>query len=337
MRILNAGIIVTMLCVLLNRWASGAPPGEGESDAATQFLIRINTGDNGVVRRAGRETTDEEGQVVGLNLTACPLQPGDAQIISQFKQLRSLILSRTSISDDDVAAVSQLPKLGRLDLSDTRISNAALVHVSQLKLLTELSLSSTSISNNAIPELARLPLLQHLNLSRTKLTDASAETLATLNGLVSIKLSETPIGDPVLESLGQLPLLRTATFGGTKVTEAGLARFAELERFQWMETDETVVREFAQRMEAGDTIAVENMLGFGLRMPSEGTFRIKAVEKQPATSKDESLKVSRWQVDKVSRWRVEWDWKAKQEDIGLFVQILIQQRTVTVTEAGILE
>ncbi|MCA9029573.1 MAG: leucine-rich repeat domain-containing protein, partial [Planctomycetaceae bacterium] len=203
------------------------------------------------------------------------------------------------------------------------------VHIAQMKSLTHLDLCDTAITDKAFSQLAALPVLQHLDLARTKLTDESAESFKALTSLTSIKLTETGVGDSVLRALATLPLLRCITLGDTAATKDGIDQLGQLERMQWMASDELTAREFVNRIsqESHDDAAM--MTCFGLNLPRTGDFSTRSVVRRPATRKDDELQRM--------RWRAEWDWKINGKDQGLYAEIAIQQRTVIVTSAGILD
>ncbi|MCA8994973.1 MAG: hypothetical protein KDA88_23555 [Planctomycetaceae bacterium] len=334
--------LVLLVLAILLAWGDTPATSNDEvparvlSDAAKRFLLRVETPPGnpfGPRRnpfgRRSRQTLNDAGEIVALDLRGVALESGDTQTIAEFKRLRVLDIANTNVSDADLEPLTSLPRLERLSLTDTKITDAGAVHIAQMKSLTHLDLCDTAITDKAFSQLAALPVLQHLDLARTKLTDESAESFKALTSLTSIKLTETGVGDSVLRALATLPLLRCITLGDTAATKDGIDQLGQLERMQWMASDELTAREFVNRIsqESHDDAAM--MTCFGLNLPRTGDFSTRSVVRRPATRKDDELQRM--------RWRAEWDWKINGKDQGLYAEIAIQQRTVIVTSAGILD
>ncbi|MCA9032970.1 MAG: hypothetical protein KDA66_19280 [Planctomycetaceae bacterium] len=334
--------LVLLVLAILLAWGDTPATSNDEvparvlSDAAKRFLLRVETPPGnpfGLRRnpfgRRSRQTLNDAGEIVALDLRGVAIEPSDTQTIAEFKRLRVLNLANTNVSDADLEPLTSLPRLEKLSLTGTKTTDAGAVHIAQMKSLTNIDLCNTAITHKALSRLAALPVLQHLDLARTRLTDESAESFKGLTSLTSIKLSETKVGDSVLKTLAMLPLLRGVTLDETAVTEAGLEHLAQLERLRWMASDELTIREFVDRVSQEADHDPSMMTCFGVTLPRSGDLSTRSIVQHPVTPKDKDhLR---------TRWRAEWDWKSDLKGRGLYAEIAIQQRTVIVTSAGILD
>ncbi|MEZ5943017.1 MAG: leucine-rich repeat domain-containing protein [Planctomycetaceae bacterium] len=321
--------VVSVLVLILQAGLVAADDKTTQSEALQEFLLRVETEPGNPFARRSRQKLNDAGEIVELNLRGVTFDPGNTRIVAELKRLRVLNLSNTNVSDADLKPLNSLPRLEKLSLTGTKITDAGAMHIAQMKSLTHLDLCDTAITDKAFSQLAALPVLQHLDLARTKLTDESAESFKELTSLTSIKLTETRVGDSVLRNLATLPLLRCVTLGDTAATAKGIDQLGRLERMQWMASDELTAREFVNRISQEAHEDADMMTCFGLNLPRTGDFSTRSVVQHPNTPRDDDLQRT--------RWRAEWDWKVNGKDQGLYAEIAIQQRTVIVTSAGILD
>lgn len=93
--------------------------------------------------------------------------------LKALKQLRSFDVAGSSVSDRGVAVLATLPaarNLESLNLDETRISNAAIREIVKLKSLEKLSLVSNQITDDAITDLLKLKGLRRLDISENRLS-----------------------------------------------------------------------------------------------------------------------------------------------------------------------
>ena len=86
-------------------------------------------------------------QVVSLNLNEMPLKPEDLKNISQFLNLRKLILSNTGITEAGLADLAALKNLESLSLAGNKITTKGLSFVPSLPALKQIYLWNTGVTD----------------------------------------------------------------------------------------------------------------------------------------------------------------------------------------------
>lgn len=95
----------------------------------------------------------------------------DLQLLTQLnKQLFSLKLSNTSITDDALQAIAQCTNIGRLYLDGTNITDNGLKTLAPLKDLFYLNLVNTKVTINGLMQLKALPKLKTIYLYNSGIT-----------------------------------------------------------------------------------------------------------------------------------------------------------------------
>ena len=94
-------------------------------------------------------------------------------------------------NDRYVRLFSGLKQLTSLDLSNTQITDLGLKELRKLTTLTSLNLKYTGVSDLGLCELAALSNLETLNLDSTKITDAGLIELRLLQNLTELELGRT--------------------------------------------------------------------------------------------------------------------------------------------------
>jgi beta-lactamase regulating signal transducer with metallopeptidase domain len=136
----------------------------------------------------------------------------------QFARLKSLSLGTGAVDDACAARIAKCRQLQSLTLVYTNITNDGLSKFADLPELSRLNLDSHIVTDNGIGHLKRLPKLQHVSLRASRLTDESLPHLAQIKSLTRIDLHGS--GEPGvnagkcftiagLQRLKALPRLRT--------------------------------------------------------------------------------------------------------------------------------
>ena len=97
--------------------------------------------------------------------------------IDRFKNLKSLNVSRTRVTDNDMPYLSDMNQLIRLELNGNTISN--IDSLNRLTNLDKLGLACTSVSD--LSALSNMKRLKVLDLYQTLVHDKSLESLQNLN------------------------------------------------------------------------------------------------------------------------------------------------------------
>ncbi len=142
------------------------------------------------------------------DLPATPVEPVDANIIKQLKEKNILVLpvalnnnyvsanfvNDTTVDNNDLQLIAQLSKqLVSLKLSSTNITDDGLKTIAQCNNLIKLFLNDTHITDEGLKNLIPLKNLRYLNLVNTKVSANGISQLKTLSKLQSIYLYQTRV------------------------------------------------------------------------------------------------------------------------------------------------
>ncbi len=122
---------------------------------------------------------DQSSNYLEANFVAIP-QAGDsvvALLLPLSKQLVSLKLGGTHISDEGLRTVSQLSALRLISLENTPITDQGLLPLQSLKELRLLNLVNTKVTANGLLSLRNLPSLKRLYVYRTSVLPGEWESL----------------------------------------------------------------------------------------------------------------------------------------------------------------
>lgn len=204
-------------------------------------------------------------KLASLNLSDTPADDAALKSLKGLRELDTLILSWTRITDEGVKTIAGLPLSG-LDLGHTNISDRALdilalrvpdltrlflagtqiddggaEALSSLKNLDCLDLCQTKITDKALASLSQLTNLEELNLARTKVSDAGLTNLKNIKSLTCLELSETSVTDAGLSALTSLKKLKFLGLKKTRITNAGLAVLARMPSLRKLVLDDTLI------------------------------------------------------------------------------------------------
>ena len=140
------------------------------------------------------------------DLPATPVEPVDANIVKQLKEKNILVLpvalnsnyvsvnfvNDTTVDNSDLQLIAQLSKqLVSLKLSSTNITDDGLKTFAQCSNLIKLFLNDTHVTDEGLKNLILLKNLRYLNLVNTKVSANGISQLKTLSKLQSIYLYQT--------------------------------------------------------------------------------------------------------------------------------------------------
>jgi len=95
----------------------------------------------------------------------------------ELKNLISLSLDATQISDTGIESIAALPNLETLTLNGTKVSDKGMEKLAEMKNLKVLWLSGTSVSDVGLQHLGKLSQLETIQLADTKISDAGIAKL----------------------------------------------------------------------------------------------------------------------------------------------------------------
>jgi hypothetical protein len=157
-----------------------------------------------------------------------------ATFIKSLINLRSLQLSRCSITDDIVDCIKLLHDLTSLDISEsTRLTDKGIAHLESLTNLTSLNLCWTKdISDEGLAHIKPLTNLTFLDLSYCfRITDeATTSSISSLTRLTTLKLSwDHKLTDQLLTGIQSLTNLTELNLSDCdKITDDGLVNVKSL-------------------------------------------------------------------------------------------------------------
>ncbi len=186
-----------------------------------------------------RLKTDDQGQVVLVELGEGKASDSAARWLRAFPQLKSLRWTGPQVTDATVEVLRGLPKLTVLKLDETKLTDAGLAQIKPLARLEELYLARTQITDAGMDHLAELRRLRRLRLSETKITGTGLAKIVSLQELVELDISKTAIDDAALVVLEKLPRLTRLNLYTTPITDAGLDHLAPLVQLTWLNLDNT--------------------------------------------------------------------------------------------------
>ncbi|XP_069815659.1 uncharacterized protein [Dendropsophus ebraccatus] len=153
-------------------------------------------------------------------------QVSDISSLCGLRQLTTLHLDSTRVTEDSLQTVSSLPALCTLTLSGVQSLSSSRV----LELLSGLSLTRLllpgkhSLSDGGLVHLSRLCSLIELDLTdHTQITDHGVRHISQLTRLRVLSLCNTSVSDSGLLHLRGLKLLEELSLDRTKVTSRGVS------------------------------------------------------------------------------------------------------------------
>ena len=127
-----------------------------------------------------------------IDLSGTGISASGAGVLRALPELRYLHLVETATGDDALEGLSQSRQLHSLYLERTKVSDAGLKHLSALN-LSLLYLDQTQVTDAGVTQLAGMQNLQSLDLRRTQVTDASLDVLSPLKRLRHVMLQDSRV------------------------------------------------------------------------------------------------------------------------------------------------
>ncbi|MFO0964014.1 MAG: hypothetical protein U0793_00310 [Gemmataceae bacterium] len=219
--------------------------------------------------RPGFRVVTAGGALVELHT----LGAGDADLagLDQFKSLRVLSLSNSSVTDAALKKLAGFDSLEVLDLFNSRkITGAGLKTIAGLKRLKRLQVEIWQLNDDAVLALGAAGKLhtlnlqvdlrgapatdrdvRHLNIGGRGVTDASLKALTGLTSLEALYLFGPNITDKGMKDLAALPTLKLLSMRGAGITDAGLAAIAGLKSLDTLHIDGAPISDAGMKTIAG--------------------------------------------------------------------------------------
>ncbi len=216
--------------------------GEIYGDAFSELAESISISDG--IREVAIESLPRLRTIESANVVNVRNINGIVPALAQLPSLKQISFYRASIRDDDLAGLSELRQLESLDLQRTRVTDAGLIHLRNLSKLKTLRLGGygTEIKDKGIRYLATLSNLEELSLDRTSITDAALAHLRGLNKLKSLSVREVLV-DQGLVHLADLRSLTQLDLDSTFLSDATVAAFRPFPEMRRLSADNTMLTE----------------------------------------------------------------------------------------------
>ena len=171
-----------------------------------------------------------------VSLTDCPLTDMALANLRDSRQLMSLTLGNTQVTDDGLAILDDFPRLKVLNMP-SGITDKGFVHVLKCQQLEQLGGTFRSIrvqSLNRLPELDQLQTLYiyGVDASSTAADASRLEVFHQLPKLTVLHVFRSRLSRSVVKGLGQARQIRTLSLFHCDIESEGLA---ELQRLQHLE------------------------------------------------------------------------------------------------------
>lgn len=157
------------------------------------------------------------------------LTDSDIAAIAALKNLHSLSLARTNVSDAMLKGICKIESLEALWLNDTSVSDAGIRCLGALPALRQLGLSGTSVKGTSLDNLP--PTLNVLDLTGTSIQQGEASRLRRFK-LSQLMIADTGIGDKDLVEIASIEGLTFLDIDNCLITDVGAARLARLKNLE---------------------------------------------------------------------------------------------------------
>jgi uncharacterized protein (TIGR03067 family) len=155
-------------------------------DLIVTSLRLLSTEELKALRKLG-EDTDGEAAIVVLRKLGAQFD------MNTNRRVRTVMLSRTKVSDADLKQLANFKELDTVSLAGTSIGNDGMKHLAELGNLKRLNLSMTAVGDTGVQALTGLSSLEELYLISTSVTDASVKTLSKLTRLKDVDVDFTKV------------------------------------------------------------------------------------------------------------------------------------------------
>jgi len=153
----------------------------------------------------------------------------DAEVAEDVTQLDA---SGLHFGDAEMRHVGRLKNLRTLYLDDTEITDAGMVYLKGLAELDVLALHGTNINGEGLANLSALPKLRVLNLSKCPITDDSLAHIKGLTSLETLAFQDTKITDRGFAHLAGLTKMIVMNMDRCRITGASLKHLARMDKLR---------------------------------------------------------------------------------------------------------
>lgn len=140
----------------------------------------------------------------------------------KLKNLNSLYISSSKVTDAGLKNLASLPNLHRLGLNENCINGSGLYHLSKSKKLSSLDLGNSKIKADSLYNLTEVKPLRYLSLKGKSFGDSHVLQVANLSQLTILILDKTQVTDQGLIALVSMEKLQELYLADTQITDKGI-------------------------------------------------------------------------------------------------------------------
>ncbi|MFN0021225.1 MAG: leucine-rich repeat domain-containing protein [Pirellulaceae bacterium] len=182
--------------------------------------------------------------------------------LDSLKELRSLILDDSGITDKSMPLIARHRRLQTLGLRNTRITDEGAHYLSGLTELRALDLSESRLTDEGLKNLSGLTQLRYLGLSGTGVTDEGLEHLVKLADLETLEVRHTEVHGPGVAALASLPRLTSVRLRKNPVKDEDVHYFADLPELESLDLEQTLVTDAGiKTLQLGPKVIAISILG----------------------------------------------------------------------------
>lgn len=171
-------------------------------------------------------------KVVSVNLNDVQWTDDDLPQLLPLRDLKTLRLMRTQVTDAAVSLLPNFERLSLLDVSSTKTTAAGLPAIARCRNLETLGLGGIPMTEAGLKLLKDLPELKDLYVWSCGVTDDMARPIAELRRLQTLSLRNALITDRGIELLRPLTELQVLALSNTKITDACIENLATLKKLR---------------------------------------------------------------------------------------------------------
>jgi uncharacterized membrane protein len=131
-----------------------------------------------------------------------------AELNSISKQVVSIDLGNSTVTEADMKALSEFPHLQKLHLQNISIGDGGLQYLRNLRFLEVLNLSGTNITGKALNEISGWKNLKKLYIYNTSVDQASVESLKKVNPELQVYSTQLDLTDSLYYAKLTLPVVK---------------------------------------------------------------------------------------------------------------------------------
>jgi hypothetical protein len=175
-------------------------------------------------------------------------------LLLYFPEIEFLNMHNSYITNKSV--ISNFKNIKHLDLSKTNTTDGDMIFIKDLIHIEELYLHDNEITDEGIKYIQSLVKIKDLGLGNTKMSDEGIKYLSKLSNIEDLQIMHTHVGDKGVLYLSGMNKLRILYLNSTDVTVDGLLKIKGLDMLALIELADT---QFAKESEEQKNTDIERL------------------------------------------------------------------------------